>query len=113
MTVLNPKIGYDNAAAVAKKAHKEGTTLKEGSQETVVTMAEMALEMLLAHISRGHSRNLVLLFVIDYVSYVCKLQGFALSFIKIINGERSSIILQHETGQGDNVFSHYDARTLC
>jgi fumarate hydratase class II len=22
------KIGYDNAAAVAKKAHKEGTTLK-------------------------------------------------------------------------------------
>ncbi|TXG54283.1 hypothetical protein EZV62_019539 [Acer yangbiense] len=28
VTSLNPKIGYDNAAAVAKKAHKEGTTLK-------------------------------------------------------------------------------------
>ncbi|KAL0918534.1 hypothetical protein M5K25_010547 [Dendrobium thyrsiflorum] len=28
VTSLNPKIGYDKAAAVAKKAHKEGTTLK-------------------------------------------------------------------------------------
>ena len=27
VTALNPKIGYDNAAKVAKKAHKEGTTL--------------------------------------------------------------------------------------
>ncbi|KAM0859060.1 hypothetical protein ACQ4PT_047473 [Festuca glaucescens] len=31
VTSLNPKIGYDNAAAVAKKAHKEGTTLKESA----------------------------------------------------------------------------------
>lgn len=29
VTALNPHIGYDNAAAAAKKAHKEGTTLKE------------------------------------------------------------------------------------
>jgi fumarate hydratase class II len=29
VTALNPHIGYDNAAKVAKKAHKEGTTLKE------------------------------------------------------------------------------------
>lgn len=28
VTALNNKIGYDNAAAIAKKAHKEGTTLK-------------------------------------------------------------------------------------
>jgi fumarate hydratase class II len=28
VTALNPKIGYDNAAKVAKKAHAEGTTLK-------------------------------------------------------------------------------------
>jgi fumarate hydratase class II len=28
VTALNPYIGYDNAAKVAKKAHKEGTTLK-------------------------------------------------------------------------------------
>ncbi|MDP2300834.1 MAG: class II fumarate hydratase [Ignavibacteria bacterium] len=29
VTSLNPHIGYDNAAKVAKKAHKENTTLKE------------------------------------------------------------------------------------
>jgi len=28
VTALNPHIGYDNAAAIAKKAHREGTTLK-------------------------------------------------------------------------------------
>jgi fumarate hydratase class II len=29
VTALNPHIGYDNAAKIAKKAHKEGTTLVE------------------------------------------------------------------------------------
>jgi fumarate hydratase class II len=29
VTALNPVIGYDRAAEVAKKAHHEGTTLKE------------------------------------------------------------------------------------
>jgi fumarate hydratase class II len=29
VTALNPIIGYDKAAAVAKKAHKEGSTLRE------------------------------------------------------------------------------------
>ena len=29
VTALNPHIGYDNAAKIAKKAHKDGTTLKE------------------------------------------------------------------------------------
>ena len=28
---MSPKIGYDNAAAIAKKAHHEGTTLKEAA----------------------------------------------------------------------------------
>jgi fumarate hydratase, class II len=28
VTALNPHIGYDKAAAIAKKAHKEGTSLK-------------------------------------------------------------------------------------
>ena len=28
VTALNPHIGYDNAAKIAKKAHKEGKTLK-------------------------------------------------------------------------------------
>jgi fumarate hydratase class II len=31
VTSLNPHIGYDNAAKAAKKAHKEGTTLKEAA----------------------------------------------------------------------------------
>ncbi|GHS88876.1 fumarate hydratase class II [Campylobacterota bacterium] len=31
VTALNPIIGYDNAAAIAKKAHKEGTTLREAA----------------------------------------------------------------------------------
>jgi len=29
VTALNRKIGYDNAAKIAKTAHKNGTTLKE------------------------------------------------------------------------------------
>jgi fumarate hydratase class II len=37
VTALAPSIGYDNAALVAKKAHKEGTTLRE---------AVLALELL-------------------------------------------------------------------
>jgi fumarate hydratase, class II len=31
VTALNPKIGYDNAAKVAKKAYAEGTSLKEAA----------------------------------------------------------------------------------
>jgi fumarate hydratase class II len=31
VTALNPHIGYDNAAKIAKTAHKEGTTLKEAA----------------------------------------------------------------------------------
>ena len=37
VTALNPHIGYDNAAKIAKKAHQDGTTLKE---------AALALELL-------------------------------------------------------------------
>jgi fumarate hydratase class II len=31
VTALNPHIGYDNAAAIAKKAYKDGTTLREAA----------------------------------------------------------------------------------
>jgi fumarate hydratase class II len=31
VTALSPHIGYDRAAEIAKKAHKEGTTLKEAA----------------------------------------------------------------------------------
>ncbi|KAH0638105.1 hypothetical protein KY289_038020 [Solanum tuberosum] len=40
VTCLNPKIGYDNAAAVAKKAHKEGTSLKEAALNLGVLTSE-------------------------------------------------------------------------
>ena len=40
VTALNPKIGYDNAAKVAKKAHKEGTTLKEAALALGLLTAE-------------------------------------------------------------------------
>lgn len=40
VTALNPKIGYDNAAKVAKKAHKEGTTLKQAALELGLLSAE-------------------------------------------------------------------------
>ena len=33
VTALNPHIGYDKAAKIAKKAHKEGTTLKHAAVE--------------------------------------------------------------------------------
>lgn len=31
VTALNPYIGYDKAAEIAKKAHKEGLTLREAT----------------------------------------------------------------------------------
>ena len=33
VTALAPKIGYDNAAKIAKNAHKKGTTLRESAIE--------------------------------------------------------------------------------
>jgi len=41
VTALNPHIGYDNAAKIAKKAHIEGTTLKEAAIASgILTEAE-------------------------------------------------------------------------
>jgi len=40
VTALNPHIGYDNAAKVAKKAHKEGTTLKQAAMDLGLLTAE-------------------------------------------------------------------------
>ncbi len=31
VTALNPKIGYDNAAKIAKTAHQEGISLREAA----------------------------------------------------------------------------------
>ena len=40
VTALNPHIGYDNAATVAKKAHAERTTLKEAAVDLGLLTAE-------------------------------------------------------------------------
>ncbi|MBN2729973.1 MAG: class II fumarate hydratase [Bacteroidales bacterium] len=40
VTSLNPHIGYDNAATIAKKAHKEGLTLKESAIQTGLVKPE-------------------------------------------------------------------------
>jgi len=40
VTALNPHIGYDNAAKIAKHAHKTGKTLKEAALELGLVTAE-------------------------------------------------------------------------
>jgi fumarate hydratase class II len=40
VTALNPHIGYDNAAKIAKKAHADGTTLKEAALALRLVKAE-------------------------------------------------------------------------
>src|SRR6202044_1968946 len=40
VTALNPHVGYDNAAKIAKKAHAEGKTLKEAAVELGLLSAE-------------------------------------------------------------------------
>ena len=39
VTALNPHVGYDNAAKIAKKAHHDGTTLKEAAVELGILSA--------------------------------------------------------------------------
>jgi fumarate hydratase class II len=40
VTALNPHVGYDSAARIAKKAHEEGTTLKEAALALGLVTAE-------------------------------------------------------------------------
>jgi fumarate hydratase class II len=40
VTALNPHIGYDNAAKIAKYAHEKGITLKESAIELDMLTAE-------------------------------------------------------------------------
>jgi len=40
VTALNPVIGYDNAATVAKRAYQEGRTLKDVAVELQLLTAE-------------------------------------------------------------------------
>ena len=40
VTALNPQIGYDNAAKIAKKAHQEGSTLKQAALDLGLMTAD-------------------------------------------------------------------------
>jgi fumarate hydratase class II len=40
VTALNPKIGYDNAAKIAKTAHREGISLREAALKLRLLTAE-------------------------------------------------------------------------
>ena len=43
VTALAPKVGYDNAAKIAKRAHKNDTTLKEEAiKSKLITEKEYA-----------------------------------------------------------------------
>jgi len=44
VTALNTHIGYENAAKIAKKAHAEGTTLKEAALELGLVTDEQFTE---------------------------------------------------------------------
>jgi fumarate hydratase class II len=45
VTALNPRIGYDNAARVAKKAHAEGITLRDATVALGLLTAEQFDEL--------------------------------------------------------------------
>ncbi|MGB1077772.1 MAG: lyase family protein, partial [Bdellovibrionales bacterium] len=44
VTALNPHIGYDNAAKIAKKAHADGTTLKQAGVELGLLTEDQFIE---------------------------------------------------------------------
>jgi deoxyhypusine synthase len=59
VTALNPHIGYDKAAQIAKKAYQEGSTLKEASswgkvdltyEQMVFAEATLAVPLILGYV---------------------------------------------------------------
>jgi len=56
VTALNPEIGYDNAAKIAKKAHEEGLTLKEAAIELGLLTAERFDELVRPGDMIGHTK---------------------------------------------------------
>jgi fumarate hydratase, class II len=56
VTSLNPVIGYDNAAKVAKKAHKENITLKEAAMELGLLTSEKFDEVVCPEKMLGHKK---------------------------------------------------------
>ncbi|KAK6921907.1 Root UVB sensitive family [Dillenia turbinata] len=75
---------------------------KEGSQETVATMIGMALGMLLAQVTAGHSLAIWVLFLTLTIFHMyANYRAVRCLSLTTLNYERSSILLQHfiETGQ--------------
>ncbi|KAL9230593.1 hypothetical protein vseg_005926 [Gypsophila vaccaria] len=75
---------------------------KEGSQETVATMAGMAVGMLLAHVTRGHALAIWFSFLsLTMFHMYANYKAVRCLSLNSLNGERSSLLLQHfmETGQ--------------
>ncbi|KAK9699206.1 hypothetical protein RND81_08G159900 [Saponaria officinalis] len=75
---------------------------KEGSQETVATMAGMAVGMFLAHITRGHALAIWFSFLSLTIFHMyANYKAVRCLSLNSLNGERSSLLLQHfmETGQ--------------
>ena len=56
VTSLNPVIGYDNAAKVAKKAHKENLTLRESALELGLLTSEKFDEVVRPEKMLGHKK---------------------------------------------------------
>ncbi|CAB3749198.1 class II fumarate hydratase [Paraburkholderia solisilvae] len=57
VTALNPHIGYDKAAQIAKKAHKEGTTLKAAALALGHLSAQQFDEWVRPHEMVGHAKG--------------------------------------------------------
>ncbi|KAJ9554275.1 hypothetical protein OSB04_018320 [Centaurea solstitialis] len=80
---------------------------KEGSQETVATMMGMALGMLLAHITMGHSMIIWLSFLsLTMFHMYANYKAVRCLNLTTLNCERSSILLLHfmETGRGEECY---------
>ncbi len=56
VTALNPEIGYDNAAKIAKKAHQEGLSLKEAAVDLGMLTAERFDELVRPIDMVGHTK---------------------------------------------------------
>ncbi|XP_021771309.1 protein root UVB sensitive 3-like isoform X2 [Chenopodium quinoa] len=75
---------------------------KEGSQETVATMAGMVLGMCLAHVTRGYSLAIWFSFLsLTMFHMYANYKAVRCLSLKALNGERTSLLLQHfmKTGQ--------------
>ncbi len=57
VTALNPHIGYDKAAAIAKKAHVEGTTLREAAVASGFVTAEQFDLWVRPEVMVGHPKG--------------------------------------------------------